>query len=254
MPEAHKVIETPLRNFQGKPFSTSFNNEPQLIGAAEVSPSKILHFDKGTAIFDDEDDLENTPASFQGKDVAASLITEIPNETLSETNLTTSLTENCEPPENPHHNCDIEHMSTAVDLPPKQDVVPPIQDIDTPNISFDSASEQGQSSFGTTGSSDTTFESPDSLLRKIRVKNINKVIIGTLNINSLAPKFDQLREVIGNHLDILTIQETKLDSSFPTGQFLINGYSEPYRLDRNRNGGGVMIYVREDIPKQAYFH
>ena len=75
-------------------------------------------------------------------------------------------------------------------------------------------------------------------------------MIGTLNINSLAPKFDQLREVIGNHLDILTIQETKLDSSFPTGQFLINGYSEPYRLDRNRNGGGVMIYVREDMPSK----
>ena len=69
-------------------------------------------------------------------------------------------------------------------------------------------------------------------------------------INSLAPKFEQLKEVIGNNLDILTIQETKLDSSFPPGQFLIDGYTEPYRLDRNRNGGGVMIYVREDIPSK----
>ena len=43
---------------------------------------------------------------------------------------------------------------------------------------------------------------------------------------------------------------TKLESSFPSGQFLIDGYSEPYRLDRNRNGGGVMIYVREDIPSK----
>ena len=94
------------------------------------------------------------------------------------------------------------------------------------------------------------MESADEILRKIRVKNVNKVIFGTLNINSLAPKFEQLREVIGKNIDILTIQETKLDSSFPIGQFLIEGYSEPYRLDRNRNGGGVMIYVREDIPSR----
>ena len=86
--------------------------------------------------------------------------------------------------------------------------------------------------------------------REIRVKNVNRIIIGTLNINSLAPKFEQLKEVIGNNIDILTIQETKLDSSFPVSQFLIDGYSEPYRLDRNRNGGGVMIYVREDIPSK----
>ena len=56
--------------------------------------------------------------------------------------------------------------------------------------------------------------------------------------------------MIGNKLDILTIQETKLDASFPPGQFLIDGYTEPYRLDRNRNGGGVMVYVREDIPSK----
>ena len=30
----------------------------------------------------------------------------------------------------------------------------------------------------------------------------------------------------------------------------MEGYSTPYRLDRNRNGRGVMIYVREDIPSK----
>ena len=79
---------------------------------------------------------------------------------------------------------------------------------------------------------------------------MNKVTIGTLNINSLAPKFEQLREIIGKNLDILTIQETKLDSSFPTQQFSLDGFSTPYRLDRNRDGGGVLIYVREDIPSK----
>ena len=88
------------------------------------------------------------------------------------------------------------------------------------------------------------------LLRDIRVKNVNKVIIGTLNINSFASKFEQFREIIGKNMDIISIQETKLDSSFPTQQFILNGYSEPYRLDRNRDGGGVLIYVREDIPSK----
>ena len=52
---------------------------------------------------------------------------------------------------------------------------------------------------------------------------------------------------MGN-IDILLISETKLDSSFPTGQFLSNGYSEPFRIDQNSQGGGIMLYVREDIP------
>ena len=31
---------------------------------------------------------------------------------------------------------------------------------------------------------------------------------------------------------------------------MISGYAKPYRLDRNRNGGGVIIYVRGDIPSK----
>lgn len=96
-------------------------------------------------------------------------------------------------------------------------------------------------------------ENPSVILKEIRIKNVNKVIIGTLNINSLSSKFEQLKIIIGNFLDILIIQETKLDPSFPTEQFLINGYKIPYRLDRNRRGGGVIIYIREDIPSKQLF-
>ena len=55
---------------------------------------------------------------------------------------------------------------------------------------------------------------------------------------------------MGNYIDVLVIQETKVDPSFSDRQFVINGYKKPYRLDRNRNGGGVIIYVREDIPSK----
>ena len=51
-------------------------------------------------------------------------------------------------------------------------------------------------------------------------------------------------------LDILIITETKLDDTFPVSQFHIDGFSKPYRLDRNRNGDGVIIYVKDDIPSK----
>ena len=53
--------------------------------------------------------------------------------------------------------------------------------------------------------------------------------------------------MLHNNLDILLISETKIDSSFRTAQFQIEGYAT-YRLDRNANGGGILLYIREDIP------
>ena len=49
-------------------------------------------------------------------------------------------------------------------------------------------------------------------------------------------------------IDILLISETKLDSTFPKPQFFLQGYSEPIRLDRTANGGGLLLYIRDDIP------
>ena len=79
---------------------------------------------------------------------------------------------------------------------------------------------------------------------------MNRVIIGHLNINSIRNKFNQLKEVLKDRIDILMISETKVDSTFPESQFIMPGYSKPYRLDRTRYGGGLIIYVREDIPSK----
>ena len=46
------------------------------------------------------------------------------------------------------------------------------------------------------------------------------------------------------------ISETKLDASFATSQYLINGYTAPYRLNRNGKGGGILVYVQEDVPSK----
>ena len=50
------------------------------------------------------------------------------------------------------------------------------------------------------------------------------------------------------YMNVLVLTETKLDDSFPKAQFLVDGFCEPYRYDRNRKGGGVMIYICENIP------
>ena len=94
------------------------------------------------------------------------------------------------------------------------------------------------------------IEKDSDFLRILRVKNVNRLIIGNLNINSISNKFDQLKLFARGKVDILIVTETKLDSTFPTSQFVTDGYSEPYRFDRNRNGGGVLIYIREDIPSK----
>ena len=47
------------------------------------------------------------------------------------------------------------------------------------------------------------------------------------------------------------ISETKLDESFPEVQFFIDGYHAPFSYDRNGNGGGILLYVRENIPAKV---
>lgn len=88
-------------------------------------------------------------------------------------------------------------------------------------------------------------------LRNYKVKNVNHLTVASLNINSIRNKFDQLKIIIQEHIDILIIQETKLDSTFPNAQFYIEGYSPPFRRDRNSHGGGLLIYIKDHIPAKV---
>ena len=47
-------------------------------------------------------------------------------------------------------------------------------------------------------------------------------------------------------VDILAINDTRLDSSIQDGEVSIPGYTLE-RKDRNRNGGGVALYIRDSI-------
>ena len=50
-----------------------------------------------------------------------------------------------------------------------------------------------------------------------------------------------LKEVVGNKIYILLISETNLDDTFPLNQFILEGVTPPYRLDRTK------LLVREDV-------
>ena len=49
---------------------------------------------------------------------------------------------------------------------------------------------------------------------------------------------------LSHNLDLLVINETKLDDSFPNAQFQING------KDRNNFGGGLCLCINEDSPSK----
>ena len=87
-------------------------------------------------------------------------------------------------------------------------------------------------------------------LENLKGKNKNRPIIAQPNTDSLRNKFGLLASKITKYVDIPLLSEKKLDDSFPTATFSLNGFSKPYRLDRGSNGGGILLCVRGDIPSQ----
>ena len=58
-----------------------------------------------------------------------------------------------------------------------------------------------------------------SSLKALKTKNSKRLLFGNLNIIAINNKFEQLKYIIKNNIDVLIVIETKLDSSFPNGQF-----------------------------------
>ena len=91
-------------------------------------------------------------------------------------------------------------------------------------------------------------QDPNSILNKLRIKNLDRLIVGHLNVNSIRHKFVALESLIKGKIDILVVSETKIDNTFPDEQFCIEGYNTPFRYNRNCDGGGLLVYLRSDIP------
>ena len=62
-------------------------------------------------------------------------------------------------------------------------------------------------------------------------------------------KINNLRKICRKaQIHVLYIDETKLDESFPDAQFHIEDYQyQAFRKDRNKNGGGKIVYVKEGL-------
>ena len=104
------------------------------------------------------------------------------------------------------------------------------EDIDAPS------DEQTNIDFGTSSSIDHW-----------KVFNKRGLHLIHLNINSLLSKIDELRAIAKkSRAAVIGITESKLDESVTDEEINIDGY-ELIRSDRNRHGGGVACYIRNDI-------
>ena len=85
-------------------------------------------------------------------------------------------------------------------------------------MSFDFYAKTKQSSKIDCSSNVTSNEKKielDSIfLSNLRVKNINWLLIGNLNINSISNKFDQLKLLVRGKVDVLAITEPNLTQLF----------------------------------------
>ena len=88
----------------------------------------------------------------------------------------------------------------------------------------------------------------ETALRLNRSKYSKNIIFSCFNINSIRNKFDSVRAAIVNYVDIVIAAETKINESFPTAQFAIDGFHKPLRLDATDKSGILLVYVRSYLP------
>ena len=108
------------------------------------------------------------------------------------------------------------------------------------NSALDSSAEK------TVNADSNEDKSPDlEKLQDARWKYLKQTLLTYWNINSLRNKVIDLQEIVGYLLPhYLVLSETKLDNSFPLAQFNLPNYEIRTRCDRDKNGGGLMEFVR----------
>ncbi len=75
-----------------------------------------------------------------------------------------------------------------------------------------------------------------------------------ININSLKEKYDNVNELLVNkYADVLCVTETKLNNEYKTSLYECNDF-KLYRKDKASNSGGMVLWVRSDIPQERIQH
>ena len=112
--------------------------------------------------------------------------------------------------------------------------------------SFFDSSLSSHAGFMTDSKFNSSTGGTTDVLAGLREHANKQCLIGNLNINSLPGKFPEMQEWIET-FDILSVQETKIDRTFPISQFAVKGYNT-YRRDRKKGGGGLLLFIRSSIP------
>ena len=67
-------------------------------------------------------------------------------------------------------------------------------------------------------------------------------------------EFEQLKKAALKCIGILVVTEAKLYETFLESLFLRDGFSKPERLDRNKNVGGIAIFIHDIISSKIEKH
>ena len=76
--------------------------------------------------------------------------------------------------------------------------------------------------------------------------NFDDFLIVHYNVNSITAegRLEEISDVVkSTKCSILICTESKLDKNIPTSLISISGFHEPVRHDRNRHGGGCLVYI-----------
>ena len=66
-------------------------------------------------------------------------------------------------------------------------------------------------------------EEVKSSLGSLKLRNLNRLIFGQINIYSIRNKFELLLSLVSNNI-VLLISETKIENTFPVSQFSLPGH------------------------------
>ena len=96
-----------------------------------------------------------------------------------------------------------------------------------------------------------TLSPPSSNPKPSHSHSNSNITISHVNINSITfrCRLDELSFFASlNSIDVLCLSETKLDDNVHPSLFSLDNFHNPLTRHRDRNGGGVAIYVRNNIP------
>ncbi len=94
---------------------------------------------------------------------------------------------------------------------------------------------------------------PDTDILHISHLNVgsltSEISLGLLPRDQTFIKIDEIykQQIVDCKSDIFSVSETWLDDSIPDSDISSNNFTW-FRWDRNRRGGGVLVYVRECLP------